>query len=172
VGFVFGYLAKSARMGQPISVMTTESGESEKLDGLPTRSIGRSIGAILAGFIAVVILSIGTDIALRGIGIFPRQEQIMSNGLFLLATVYRTVYGVIGSYITARLAPNRPMQHALAGGVIGFALSIAGTAASWNHVPSLGPHWYPLALVVLALPGAWVGGKIYDLQRRAPDPVG
>ncbi len=38
------------------------------------------------------------------------------DGPLLLATVYRTVCGVVGSYIIARLAPDRPMQHALVGG--------------------------------------------------------
>lgn len=30
----------------------------------PTRSVGRSIGALIAGFVVVVILSLGTDTAL------------------------------------------------------------------------------------------------------------
>ena len=92
----------------------------------PVWSIGRSIGALLAGFVFVVILSLGTDLALHAAGIFPPLGQIMSNALFLLATIYRTVYAVVGSYITARLAPNRPMQHALLGGAIGLVLSRGG----------------------------------------------
>ena len=86
------------------------------------------------------------------------------DGALLLATVYRTVYGVVGSYIIARLAPDRPMQHALVGGVIGLALSIVGAVATWNRVPTFGPHWYPVALIVTALPCAWVGGKLRVMQ--------
>ena len=82
----------------------------------------------------------------------------------LLATVYRTVYGVGGSYLIARLAPDRPMQHALVGGVVGLAVSIVGAAVTWNRGPAFGPHWYPLALIVLALPTAWVGGKLRLMQ--------
>ena len=134
----------------------------------PARSIGRSIGALLAGFVVVVILSLGTDMALRADGIFPQLGRTMSNALFLLATVYRTVYSIVGSYITARLAPNRPMQHALLGGAIGLVLSVVGAVVTWNK--DLGPHWYPLALVVTALPCAWVGGKIRLLQLRASRP--
>jgi hypothetical protein len=78
------------------------------------RRIGRSIAALLTGFLAVVILSLGTDMVLHAIGVFPRLGQPMDDALLLLATAYRTAYGVAGSYITARLAPNRPMQHALA----------------------------------------------------------
>ena len=129
------------------------------------RSTGRSIGALLAGFVVVVILSVGTDLALHAAGIFPRLGQTMSNPLFLLATVYRTLYAVVGSYITARLAPNRPMQHALVGGAIGLVLSVVGAVVTWNK--DIGPHWYPLALVATALPCAWVGGRIRLMQLRA-----
>ena len=132
------------------------------------RSIGRSIGALLAGFVVVVVLSLGTDLALQKAGIFPPLGQIMSNPLFLLATAYRTVYSVVGSYLTARLAPNRPMGHALVGGAIGLVLSTVGALATWNK--DLGPHWYPLALVVTALPCAWVGGKFRLMQLRARQP--
>ncbi len=134
----------------------------------PARSIGRSIGALLAGFVVVVILSLGTDLALHAAGIFPPLGQIMSNALFLLATIYRTVYAVVGSYITARLAPDRPMGHALVGGAIGLVLSAVGAVVTWNK--DMGPHWYPLALVVTALPCAWVGGKLRLMQLRASRP--
>jgi hypothetical protein len=89
------------------------------------------------------------------------------DGALLLATGYRTVYGVLGSYIIARLAPDRPMEHALVGGVIGLAVSIVGAAVTWNKGPAFGPHWYPLALVVLAMPQAWAGGKLRVMQLRA-----
>jgi hypothetical protein len=134
----------------------------------PARSIGRSIGALLAGFVVVVVLSLGTDLALHAAGIFPPLGQIMSNPLFLLATVYRTVYAIVGSYITARLAPDRPMGHALLGGGIGLVLAVMGAVVTWNK--DLGPHWYPLALIVTALPCAWVGGKLRLMQMRAGRP--
>ncbi len=89
----------------------------------------------------------------------------MSNPLFLLATAYRTVFAIVGSFITARLAPDRPMGHALVGGAIGLVLSVVGAVVTWNK--DLGPHWYPLALVVTALPCAWVGGKIRLMQLRS-----
>ncbi len=126
----------------------------------------RSAAALLWGFLVVIALTIGTDAGLHAIGIFPPLGQAMSDALFLLATAYRTVYAILGSYVTARTAPSKPMQHALAGGVIGLALSIAGAAATWNRV-EMGPHWYPLALVATALPSAWVGGTLRVMQMRA-----
>ena len=124
------------------------------------RQTARSIGAVFTGFAIVTILSIGIDVELRALGIFPPLGKPMSEPLFLLATTYRTVIGIAGSYLTARLAPNCPMQHALLGGAIGLVLSIVGAAATWNRGPDFGPHWYPLALVALAIPTAWIGGKL------------
>jgi surface polysaccharide O-acyltransferase-like enzyme len=131
------------------------------------RRIGRSIGAVLAGLLAIIVLSIGTDLVLEAIGVFPRLGQPVASRLLLLATVYRAVYGVVGSYIAARLAPDRPMLHALALGVVGVALSTAGALATWNKGPAFGPHWYPVALIAIAMPCAWAGGVLRSMQLRA-----
>jgi len=134
-----------------------------------TRNVPRSIGAILAGFIFVFIVSLGTDQLLHMTGVFPPwgASMVGYDAALLLATAYRIVFGIAGSYITARLAPDRPMQHALLGGFIGLALSILGAAATWNRGPAFGPHWYPLVLVVTVLPTAWAGGKLRLMQLRA-----
>jgi len=87
----------------------------------------------------------------------------MTDRMLLVATAYRTLYGVIAGYVVARIAPHRPMLHTLIGGVIGFAVSILGAVATWNR--GLGPHWYPLALIVLAMPQAWVGGRLFVIQQ-------
>ena len=131
----------------------------------PSRRVLRRIGAVLAGFFATFILSVATDLALHATGIFPPWGQPMSNALFGLATAYRTIYTVAAGYITARLAPDRPMAHVWALGIIGLVAALAGTVATWNAGPEFGPKWYPLALVVLALPSVWTGGKL--AQRTA-----
>ena len=125
----------------------------------------RSLGALFAGFVVVVILSVVTDMGMSKAGIFPAIGQQMSNPLLLLATVYRSLYAIMGSYITAQLAPYRPMEHALAGGVVGLILSTVGAVTTWNK--GFGPHWYPLALVATAMPCAWLGGKLRLLQLQA-----
>ena len=138
------------------------SGISEKS---PSSHIGRSILALVAGMLTAIVLSIGTDLGLHAVGLTPSLGQPMSDRWLMLATTYRTIYGVIASYIVARLAPNRPMQHALIGGFMGLIVSIAGAVATWNS--GLGPHWYPLSLIVLSLPPAWVGGKLREMQSRS-----
>lgn len=133
-------------------------------DAHPPRRLGQSLLALLAGMLTGIILSIGTDVLLHVIGVFPALGQPVSSPLLMLATVYRSVYGVLGAYVAARLAPDRPMMHAVVLGMAGFVVSIVGAVVTWNKGPAFGPHWYPLALIVLALPTAWVGGKIREMQ--------
>ena len=131
----------------------------------------RSIGAVFAGFLAIVILSTVTDIVLHATDVFPPWGQPMSDGLFLLATAYRIIYSIAGCYIAARLAPDRPMQHALAVGVVGVVVSTAATVVTWNRGPAFGPKWYPLALIAVAMPCAWAGGRIWVWSgRRGSNP--
>ena len=126
----------------------------------------RSIGAVLAGVLAVIILSLATDVVLHATGIYPPWFQPMADTLWVLALAYRIVYGVAGSYLAAWLAPNRPMMHAWIVGVVGFVLSIIGVAANWNKGPEYGPRWFAIALILTALPCAWLGGKLRAAQLR------
>jgi hypothetical protein len=127
-------------------------------------STGRSVGAVLAGFFATALLSVAVDGILHATGVFPAWGQGMSNGLFVLATSYRVAFTVFGGYVTARLAPARPMKHVVILGGIGFVMASIGAIATWNSGPELGPKWYPLALVVTALPCVWAGGKLEGLR--------
>jgi hypothetical protein len=126
-----------------------------------------SIGAVIAGAAVSILLEVGTDALMHATGIFPKGAGSMSDALFVLATAYRTIYGVLGAYITARLAPNRPMMHALILGALGTAAAAAGAITMWNKMPAIGPKWYALLLIVLELPTAWLGGKLRAMQLPA-----
>jgi len=121
----------------------------------------RSAGAVLLGFVTVVVLSLGTDQVLHVLEVYPPWGQPMYDpGLNLLALAYRIVYAVLGSYIAARFAPRNPMRHALALGSVGLVVSLAGAIGTIT-MADLGPSWYPIALVLTALPCAWVGGALH-----------
>ncbi len=49
------------------------------------------------------------------------------------------------------------MGHALVAGVLGLVVSIAGAIAQWD----LGSHWYPIAIVLTAVPYSWLGGVMH-----------
>lgn len=119
----------------------------------------KSIGAVFAGFITVVLLSVGTDYLLESLGIFPPQSDPLSYTwvMLLIALIYRCLYTVAGGYVTARFAPTNPMRHVIILGLIGIVAATIGVFVAWNLSPE---HWYPIALVITALPCTWLGGKL------------
>jgi hypothetical protein len=124
-----------------------------------SRRWGRSIVAVLVGIVVGAALSLGVDEVLHVTGVYPPWGRPMSDGLFALATAYRLVFSVLGCYVIARLAPDRPMAHAMVGGAIGLVLCIAGAISTWKM--DIGPHWYSVLLAVAALPCAWIGGRLW-----------
>jgi hypothetical protein len=94
---------------------------------------------------------------MRVLGIFPQLNEAMHDSkLLALALGYRILYGVLGGYLVARLAPFAPLGHALVSGVLGMIMGTLGAFAMWG----LGPNWYPVVLAATALPCAWLGGLL------------
>lgn len=126
----------------------------------PRRTL-RSIWAVFAGLLFIFIVTTVVDVVLHATGVFPPWGKPMSDALFGVATAYRIVISIAGCYIAARLAPDRAMGHALVLGAIGVVISAIGAAVTWNKGPEFGPHWYPLLLVIVSMPCAWIGGKLF-----------
>ena len=126
----------------------------------------KSIWAVVAGVLVIIVVTTLVDIVLHATGVFPPMNQPINDSLALLATFYRIVISVGGAWLTARLAPDRPMKHAMILGYVGVVLGLVGVAATWNL--GLGPRWYPILLVVLAIPQCWVGGRIFEMRSRKP----
>jgi len=122
----------------------------------------QSIWAVVAGMLVIIVVTTLVDMVLHATGVFPPWNQPISDALALLATSYRLVISVGGAWLTARLAPDKPMKHAMILGYVGVVLGLVGVAATWNL--GLGPRWYPISLVVLAIPQCWAGGRIYEMQ--------
>lgn len=127
----------------------------------------KSIGAILAGFVVVFVLSVGTDTVLEKVGVFPPLSDpgAYAPWMLVLALLYRCVYTVVGGYITARAAPDRPMRHVVVLGIVGIVAGSIGVVVGWN----LSAHWYPIAIVIAALPCAWWGGKLTAKSSEKPN---
>ena len=126
---------------------------------------GRSIWAVVAGVLFVIVVTTIVDTILHMTGVYPPMEARipLTQGQAVLATVYRFLISVAGGWLTAKLAPQNPMKHAMALGYVGTALGLVGVIATWNA--GMGPRWYPIALAALAIPQSWLGGKLYMSQR-------
>jgi hypothetical protein len=126
----------------------------------------RLIGAVVAGFLIVVVLSTATDAVLHAAGVYPPEsEGLWDPGLNALALAYRCVFTVLAGYVCALLAPPPKMRAVWILAFLGLAGGLAGVIATWNM--NLGPHWYPIALAATAIPTVWLGGWLHLRGRPA-----
>ena len=120
-----------------------------------------SVGAVAAGFIVTALTSTAADAVMHAAGIFPGTPRLMSDGLFALAAAYRALFTVAGGYVTARLAPDRPMHHAWILAGIGLFAGLAGVVAYYTlGGAELGPAWYAISIPFEAIPCVWLGGQL------------
>jgi hypothetical protein len=117
----------------------------------------KTIVAVVAGFAVLATLSTIADSVLEKAGVM-KTEPFVENPVWVIAVVilYRTIFTALGCYFAARIAPNKAAQHAMILGVVCVALTILGLIVMWD-IP---PRWYPISLMVLTLPAAWLGGKM------------
>ncbi|MBA3680884.1 MAG: hypothetical protein H0W73_06915 [Bacteroidetes bacterium] len=126
------------------------------------KTIWKSIGAILTGFILAAFLSIATDMILNLTNIV-NMESFKDNSaiIILFVIIYRFIYNVMGCYLTSKLAPNKPMKHALIIGVIGTVFALLGSIAMWDKAVA----WYNISVILISLPSAWVGAKLFMMRK-------
>ena len=122
----------------------------------------RSIAAVLAGFVFIAALSFGADAAQRSLapGFFDASGRMEDPSALLLVLAYVGVFAVTGCYLAARLAPRRPMLHALVLGSLGLVFNVVGTVAMWDTAPA----WYHLTALALVMPYAWIGGRLRERE--------
>jgi hypothetical protein len=126
----------------------------------------RSIVAVVVGFLFIGVLSFGTDAVIRNVipDAFDPSNGRTDNVALLLCTIaYVGIYAVIGCWLTARMAPAKPMKHALILGVLGLVFTAAGTAVAWDTAPV----WYHVVSLATVMPYAWLGGRLAERQIRA-----
>lgn len=117
------------------------------------KHVFRSILSIVLGLGISTLLPIVTNQLVRTLDAFPQ-------GSSELALVYRSVYIVLGSYITARFAPYASMRHAMILGVIMFLISSIGTySLIFMGVP---PIWYAYGIAIIVFPCVWLGSILYQ----------
>ena len=125
----------------------------------------KAIWAVVAGVLFIIIVTTLVDILLHVAHVYPAMDQPLTPTLSLLASSYRLVISIAGAYLTAKLSPDRPMRHAMILGYVGIVLGLIGAIATWNL--GLGPRWYPVSLVLLAVPQCWFGGWLFT-RRASP----
>ena len=122
----------------------------------------RSIVAIAAGFFLIPLLNFATLAILARVApeTFPAGAPVTSTAGLILTCAYVAIYGIGGCYLTARLAPSRPMLHALIVGVLGLAISIPVALQNWADAPA----WFNVYNLLAVMPYAYIGGRIRERE--------
>jgi hypothetical protein len=122
----------------------------------------RSIAAVVVGFVLIGALNVGTSALLARVapGMVPTDGPVASTASLLLISAYVALYGIAGCYVTARLAPSRPMLHALIVGVLGLAISSPTALQSWDDAPA----WFNVYNLLAVMPYAWLGGWLRERE--------
>lgn len=122
----------------------------------------RTAGALIAGFLAVAMLSTAADAVLHAMNYYPNDGTVGSDAELAFALAYRTLFTIVGGGITAWLAPSRPVRLATILGAIGALFAILGAVTMW----SVGHNWYAIGLVILAIPSTAFGGWLFTRVAR------
>jgi hypothetical protein len=122
----------------------------------------KSVLAVAAGFVAIVVLSLGADMVLRALlpHRFSPDGAAKDAAVLIIALFYSAAFAVLGCYLAACLSPQNPKRHAMILGCIGLLLSIVATIVNWKTAPI----WYHIIALLLILPAAWVGGEMRERQ--------
>jgi hypothetical protein len=122
----------------------------------------KSVWPVIAGFLTLIVLSFGAELILRGL--LPKEfgpsERTMGTLASAVTIFYASAFGVLSSYLTATLAPSRPVQHALTLGGIVFLFVVGGLVGSWHRAPA----WFNIGFLAMVVISAWWGGVIRARQ--------
>lgn len=119
--------------------------------------MARSILAVLAGWGCVGVLVVLTDGLLHLL--FPAQYtmgKMPPDHLAAVSLATSTLYSVVGGWVTARIAKDRPWRHIVGLMVWGELMGVASLIATWGQVQA----WYQVGLIVAWIPAVAAGGWI------------
>lgn len=124
----------------------------------------RSIVAVVAGFVLTFALNLSASYGLAAVSPTFSARPLIDPEWLVGICAYVGVFGIVGCYVAARLAPSRPMPHALILGALALLMSIPMTIGAWNDTPA----WFNLFNLLAVMPYAWIGGRLRERELSRP----
>lgn len=120
--------------------------------------MGRTIGAVLAGFVLWTVLWLGSNAALTAAmpDVIHQDGRVDSAGVLLLLLVLSVVFSVASGYVAALIARAKAGGAALGLGLLLLAVGLFVQVQYWDVMPL----WYHVSFLALLVPGAMIGGRL------------
>jgi|HubBroStandDraft_4_1064222.scaffolds.fasta_scaffold201152_2 hypothetical protein len=116
----------------------------------------RIVGAVLAGYVAIGVLVVLTDLIFAAV--IPGFRAMAAPPLyyFVIVTCTNTLYSMAGGYLCAMIAGASARKATLGLMIFGEVMGIGSTILQWHAQP----HWSALALLVLFPVAVWIGSRL------------
>lgn len=123
----------------------------------------RGVLAVLGGFAAWSILWLAANGTLSAMlpDLFAEDGSTRHAGLLACVLGVAVVCSLLGGFVTAALAPQRPGIHVWVLALIQLAVGIAVQAGYWSVLPL----WYNLLFLGLLVPMHVAGGHLQQRRR-------
>jgi lysylphosphatidylglycerol synthetase-like protein (DUF2156 family) len=116
----------------------------------------RIAAAILAGYVAVGILVVLTDLIFAAAIPGFRNMATQPPYYFVIVTFTNTLYSLVGGYLCAIIARAAIRRATVGLMIFGEIFGVVSAVLSWNSQP----HWFGLALLVLFPVAVWCGSQL------------
>jgi lysylphosphatidylglycerol synthetase-like protein (DUF2156 family) len=124
----------------------------------------RTIGAVLAGYVAIGVLVVLTDLIFAAAVPGFRARTPPPLYYFAILTFTNTLYSIGGGYLCAACARASAGTATLGLMIFGEIMGVVSTVLSWHTQP----HWFAFALLVLFPLAVWIGSR---LRSRGAEPI-
>jgi putative membrane protein (TIGR04086 family) len=130
--------------------------------------MGRSIGAVIVGFMYALVIIGGTQFILFFAITEEPDAETLPPAHLILTIVWTFLAAVVGGFMAAQFARQAELAHGLAVGALLLVLLAVTTLVVETEAA---PPWYQLALPLVALPGTLLGAWLRTRVRRPPPPA-
>jgi hypothetical protein len=115
----------------------------------------RMILAVLGGWFAGTILTVGTDHIFHVTNVYPPYgDPMLDDGLL------RAVITILACYLAAMWSKDRANQAAWILGILSTVAWLGGTIAMWEYAQP----WYNILGIVTSIPLALAGAGLYRIR--------
>jgi len=133
----------------------------------------RSVLSVLAGWAAVGVLVVLTDVVLGKM--FPNEYvagRIPPDRLSAVSLATATLYSVLGGWITVKLAKSKPWRHAVYLILWGELMGVVSAVMTWGQIQA----WYQIGLLIAwpiaVAAGCWLAAGKPQAEARSSVAAG